>query len=440
MRGCPNVTPSDSIDRQDRLRSVLSGILVFGIAALLFVSIFVIKPTMPDRIALLTGPEDSAYHDLGVRYADDLQRRGLEVEVITTKGALDNVRQLADGRKAVAFAESAVDWEKEAGIKVSSVVALGSVGFEPSWLFYRSSLPISRVSDLANRIVLTEGRGTSSHHVAEVLIEKNDLAGQIQLQSIDREQSLDRLIESLTVGHVDAILVTGHPSSARVNALLHADGVNLLSFDRADAYVAQVPGIASLAAPEGIFDLAHNIPRQDSRLLAKTTCLIAHKEIHPAVIPMLLVTAENIRQSEIKFPSATAFPNSKHLALPLHQASRRYFKQGEVGLSKYLPYKVTRFLNHLGLFVIPLLTGVIVLVKIIPVCLKIWTGFRIKRLFKQLETVEKKHAAGDDSSALLAELDRISGCQPEKKSRCIRGDRHRRLLPRRPRRDRSAEP
>ena len=392
--------------KSERLKLTGATAAILVIAALLVVSLVFIKPAAPDRITLLTGPENSAYHDLGIRYAEDLRQRGLDVEVVITDGARDNVLQIIDGKDAIAFAPSAVDWKSEVGSDDSSLVALGSVGVEPVWLFHRSALSIARLSELVGRNVVTESQGAASLHIAEILIEKNGLVGQIELQPIGNEVSREELIQSLKSGAIDAIFITGHPGSPRVRALLHAD-LQFMSFDRAEAYAAQIPGITSLRAPEGMFDLGRNVPAKESLLLSKTTCLVADRKLHSAVVPLLLITAEDVRQSEMEFPALAAFPNSDHVTLPLHPAARRYFQQGEVGLSKYLPYRVTRFINHFGLFVLPLLTVAVVLLKAVPTCLKIWSNLRLKRMFKQLEAIEKRHAAGEETSALLVDLSQV---------------------------------
>ena len=396
------------IDHRQRLRTAIFRVSAAGIAILVAVSLVAIKPAVPDRIVLFTGPENSAYHDLGHRYAEDLRNRGLEVEVVVTEGALDNVRRIVEGSNAVAFAPAAMDWEDEAGVDISSIVAVGSVGFEPLWLFFRSDLSIVRVSDLSGKKVLTGGPGTVSHHVARKLLEKNGLIDQVQIQPALGQEKVDKLIELLAAKNIDAIFATGSPDSPLLRGLLHADGVQFMSFDRADAYSAQIPGISTLVAPEGVFDFARNVPQRDAKLLADTTCLIAHRKLHPAVAPMLLATVENTRHHTTELSKHVVFPSGAYVTLPLHSAARRYFSQGEVGLSKYLPYKVTRLVNHLGFLVLPLLTASVLLLKVCPVCLKMWSSFRIRRMFKRLETVEKRHAAGDDASILLAELDQIA--------------------------------
>ena len=55
---------------------------------------------------------------------------------------------------------------------------------------------------------------------------------------------------------------------------------------------------------------------------------------------------------------------------------------------------MTRYLHHVGFLVLPLAVLVLLLLKFVPLCLKIWTNFWLKRAFKRLAVVEKGHAAG----------------------------------------------
>lgn len=93
--------------------------------------------------------------------------------------------------------------------------------------------------------------------------------------------------------------------------------------------------------------------------------------------------------------------------MPLSRAATRFYDHGETGLARHLPYQVTRWLNHLGLVVLPLLTVVFLLLKTVPTALRLWGQLRLVGFLKQLEAVEKAHAAGGDRSVLLADLDRI---------------------------------
>jgi hypothetical protein len=185
------------------------------------------------------------------------------------------------------------------------------------------------------------------------------------------------------------------------------DGVSVLSFERADAYQALDPGIAKLVAPEGIFDLARNIPTEDLALLAAATNLVTLDNLYPGVVPLMLKAAAAIHSQESIVTAGESFPSATTVSLPLHRSADRYYDQGEKGLSKILPYKVTRWLNHLGFVVLPLLTLAVILIKIIPATLKIWSNIQLVGLLRRLEAVEKADAAGGDREQLLADLDLI---------------------------------
>lgn len=365
-----------------------------------------LHPTVPDKIQLLTGASSSAYFELGNRYAEDLRRRGLNVEVVVTGGALDNARLLTTNKNAIGFSPSLIDWNEVLDGESQQLVGLASIGLEPIWLFCRSDLSVQRIPDLTGKTVATEGVGSASDHIAKRLIARNQLNEQITLQTIEAPTA-PNLLKKFRDGSVDAVVLSGSSTSPLIKAMLESDGVSLMPMERATAYAKLVPGITEIAAPEGVFNLARNIPSSDAKMLANTTCLIANKEVAPAVVPMLLVTAENVRHQNQHFTSQERFPSSDHLTLPVAWSASRYFRQGQVGLSKYLPYQVTRFINQLGFLVLPTLTVAVLMLKIAPMAVKSWGGFQLRRHFRVLEAVEKKRAAGDSRAELLSDLERL---------------------------------
>ena len=49
--------------------------------------------------------------------------------------------------------------------------------------------------------------------------------------------------------------------------------------------------------------------------------------------------------------------------------------------------------------------GVVAWAKLVTTGVRAWSGFKLKRMFKTLEAVEKGHAAGRDCAKLLGDLD-----------------------------------
>lgn len=387
--------------RRIRLRLVLA-----AVAAVIVVILILVRPAMPRQILLFTDSQDSAWFALGQRFADDLRRRGLEVDLVATEGTLDNVRRLNETPNAVALAPATVNqWEESDGTDWH-LAALGSIGFEPVWLFVRSDTGIRRLPDLKGRRIITEGEGTTGEHVAQELLQINDLTDEVQLESITGLTAA-QFSEQMASESVDAGLICGDADSPLVQAALALDGVEPLSFERAAAYAGLIPGVTQVVAPEGALDLARNIPSEDLQLLATTTCLIAHEDLHPAVVPLLLKTAENVREKRTAFSTDATFPGTQNLTLPLDPAARRYFSQGESGLLNKLPYRANRILSHFGLFVLPLLVVVAAGLKLVPAALQKWFQLRLQGWLKELAAVEKRHAGAHDREELMERLNRI---------------------------------
>ena len=396
-----------SITKEDHLWRLSRTATIVVIAIVLLVSVVILKPAAPDRITLLTGPEGSGYHELGKRYAVYLGDRGLEAEVQITDGGFDNVKRLIAGADdAVAFAPSNIEHVVGDSIDTSHLVSLGSVAYEPLWLFYRSELEIRKIPDLAGLRVAAGAKGTVVNYVATFLFELNGISDQVEIQPSEG-QTPRTIAQALVDGQIDAAFVIGGAATSAIRDLLDAEDLGVLSFERADAYQALDPGITKLVAPQGIFDLANNIPPEDLVLLSATTNLVTLDSFYPGAVPLLLRAASDAHDRQRISTASESFPSAQNVSLPLKPAARRYYDQGEKGLSKFLPYKVTRWLNHLGFVVLPLLALAVVLVKIVPLILKIWISIKLTGFFKRLEEVEKSQATGGDRPTLLAELDAL---------------------------------
>ena len=101
-------------------------------------------------------------------------------------------------------------------------VALGSVGIEPFWLFYRSELEIDRVTDLAGLTLTTEGTGTTSYQVANLLVDQVGLADRLDIVPLT-DQTTARSIQGFDSGTIDALFLSGQADSHVVQSLLKSD-------------------------------------------------------------------------------------------------------------------------------------------------------------------------------------------------------------------------
>jgi TRAP-type uncharacterized transport system substrate-binding protein len=399
--------PNDeSVHREDRVHKIFTRTTIGIIVAVFILVSLIFKPGAPNEVVLLTGPEGSSYHALGRQYERVLERSGMTARVVETAGGLDNIRRIAAGSNdTVAFAPSNTERAAE-NLDVSHLESLGSVSYEPLWVFYRDGLEMENIRDLAGMKLATGSRGSVANFLARKILEANDIGDQVTHvdADLDDPQSVTDLAYQ---GPFDVVFITGSHESPIIAALIATDQFELMSIERADAYAARSPGLVKLVAPQGVFDLADNVPSEDSQLLSTTTTLVADKDLHPAIVPFMLRAASEIHGGEFMFGNHGAFPNRLDISLPLAPAAARYYDQGESGISKAFPYRIARWINYLGLVVIPLLVVAVFVVKVLPVVLKAWVTIRLSRLYKQLEAVEKADAARRPRTELLTMLQEI---------------------------------
>jgi hypothetical protein len=121
------------------------------IAAFWFAARYV-RPAPPDTFVMSTGAQGGAYNLFGQRYREILARDGVHIELRASAGSIENRERLADPSADVeaAFMQSGVATPEAA----PGLVSLGSIYYEPLWIFYRSPNEIT-LSDEARRYFKT---------------------------------------------------------------------------------------------------------------------------------------------------------------------------------------------------------------------------------------------------------------------------------------------
>src|SRR5215212_1928027 len=94
--------PSSSIRSGRGLAVALVALALVG--AGVWMALTVGNPFPPDALTMATGPEGSAYPELGTRYREILKRAGIDLRVIKTEGGVENLARLRDRAAGVKIA------------------------------------------------------------------------------------------------------------------------------------------------------------------------------------------------------------------------------------------------------------------------------------------------------------------------------------------------
>jgi TRAP transporter TAXI family solute receptor len=383
---------------------------IFGPAAFFTVLGFIVayqfvQPAPPKQVVIATGMKEGAYYAYGKSYSEILARDGITLEVLSTAGSAENIKLLEaeTGGADVAFVQGGTGMLATA----DDLVSLGSLYLEPLWLFYRANNSVDQISDLKGMRIAVGKKDSGTGLLAMQLLELNGLAS---VPDLLISEGGNKAAEMLLEGEVDAaFFVTSHRSSV-VKMLLESEQVRLLSFDRVEAYTTRYRFLREVRLPEGVIDFEKNIPSRDIILLAPAAQLVAREGFHPALIDLLLQTAEGIHGPGGLFEEPDEFPSTKYLDFPLDKEARRFYESGPPFLRRHLPFWAATLVDRLKIMLLPLLVLLLPFFKLMPPIYRWRVRSRIYRWYSELEGVDPR-LQKDDIAGLadeyLAKLDKI---------------------------------
>lgn len=394
--------------KHGQLRTWLERIGLFGPAVLLTAAAFAVayhfvQPAPPRHIVMATGSKDRVYYYYGRMYRELMAREGIEVTLLETAGATANIDLLSRGEADVGFVQSGT--RSDDGN--TDLRSLASLYFEPIWVFVRRDLPIARLADLKGRRVAVDAEGSGTRMLALQLLADIGLDGaKVGISPLGGAEAE----AALRQGSLDAAFFIVPGNAALVRELFIAPDIRLLPVDRAAAFRLQHRFLSLLTLPRGAIDLAADVPRADTVLLAPAANLVVREEFHPALAELLLIEARKIHGYPGIFEEAGEFPSRKYLEYPIAEPAQRFFDAGPSFLQRYLPFWAANLIDRLKIMLLPLIALAYPLFKIIPPTYDWRMRSRIDRWYKELQAIEHGLEAGatrDELAHSLTALDAL---------------------------------
>lgn len=382
-------------------------------ALLLALAYHLLDPAPPRRVVLATGVEQSAYAEFGQRYARWLRQHGIEVVLRSTEGAAENLQLLrdADAGVDIAFVQGGADDRRPAGEADDGLVSLGSLGFEPVWLFYREDAarrllrgaPLTSLAQLPGWRLNIGTAGSGVPNLMRRLIEANriDPATLTLLH-----QSQTPAVVDFLDGRLDALVFATAPESPMVQMLLQTPGVRLFDFAQAEAYSRRFAFISPVTLPRGVVDLARDLPAADVRLVAPTVALVARRDTHPALVQLFVQAAQAVHGEAGWFQRRGDFPSAGHTEQPLAAEAQRFYASGAPWLQRFLPFWLANLIDRMWVVLVSIVAILIPLSRVVPPLYQLRVRSRIFRWYGQLRRLEAE-AGQRPAAELLQALDDI---------------------------------
>jgi TRAP-type uncharacterized transport system substrate-binding protein len=363
-----------------------------------------VEPAPPDRLVMATGAPDGAYAAYARRYRDILARNGIELELRQTAGSVENLDLLGerDTDIEVAFVQGGPDAVPDpAGLQ-----SLGGVFLEPLWVLVRAEPMPSRLDQLAGMRLAVGGEGSGTRALATRLLAAS---GVHEGNATFIPATGPAAAAALAASEVDAVMLVRAASGGLVEQIANLPGVRLMSFAQAPAYAQLFRSIETVILHEGAIDLAMNRPDDDTLLPAAAANLVVREDLHPALKGLLLAAAREVHAPADLFSAPGRFPSPHGTVLPLAPEARRFYNNGPPLLQRWLPFWAANFVDRTAVMLIPLITLLLPLSRLLPPLVTWRIQSRVYRWYARLADIEAKVRVDDGQSLseAQAELGRI---------------------------------
>ena len=366
------------------LRRHWLAVALLGAAALILGAAGALLRTMPpSTITMATGSEGGTYHEVGKFYRNILAQSGVELQLVPTDGAVENLALLRDPHSdvSVALVQGGNARQGDADL----VESLGTLFYEPLWLFYRRELHPLDIDSLHGRKVSIGPHGSGTHALALDLLRRSGADRQAaELLALGTQATEEKLLN----GEIDVAMMMVSWDSPVVKRLLADERVELASFRHADAYVALFPYLSKVILPAGVVDLAKKRPPEDIVLVAPKASLIVRKDYYTAIQYLLLNTAVQIHSGPGIFQRAGQFPAAEAIDIPLSDEALQFYKSGRPFLDNLLPYWMAALIGRLLVLAIPVIGVLYPLMRFTPAVYGWAMRRKIARIYGELRFLE----------------------------------------------------
>jgi len=376
--------------------AILLALLGFGLAYQF------VDPAPPSELTFSAGQKGGAYYAYAERYRDYLSQRGISVKILESSGTLDNIKRLNQGFADMAFVQSGI-----AKPENSSLQSLGSMYYEPLWIFLRggadSPKHVNFLHDLQGRSIAVGIEGSGTRALAVQLLKDNGIDEHTAtFVSLSSAQAAEALIKD----SLDAVFIVSAASNEAVQMLQKRDDVHLMNITRVEAYTRRMDSLSSIKLPQGVLNLELNLPASDMQMLASTATLLVSERMHPALQGLVMQAASAIHAEKSLFSTAGTFPTALYSGMPLSETAQHYYKSGAPFLQRFLPFWAATMLDRLKVMLLPFVALLLPLFKVMPPLYRWRIRSRIYRWYEELSEIDLK-LTNDFKPSLLSDLNRI---------------------------------
>ncbi|OWF66534.1 hypothetical protein B6A14_00690 [Polynucleobacter hirudinilacicola] len=363
----------------------------------IFLLLHFMKPLPPSEIRISRGQPNSSLEVEALNFQKFLEKEGVKVELVPSKGTLDSLELLRQKKVDVALTQSGLPISGSEGL-----VSLGSVGYQSFWYFYTG--PEFHGTDifqlLKDKRIYVNQPGSGTRFMVDSLLK---ISGHLDKPQFTMVENLSpkAAVDALKAKQVDGLFLIAGYDSLNIKALLADSNINILSFPIADALNLQLKGVDIVTLPMGAFSLSPLVPKKNTKMVAVATTIIAEKTLHPDIQYLLLEASREMNQlNEVVFDYPGGFPAFTEKGIPRSDVAEKFYEKGPPSLKHQLPHWLASFLDIAWFTLVAMFAIIYPLVQLIPGYRKTIFEMHASHLYTELFDLNREC----DNAKSLAEI------------------------------------
>ena len=370
--------------------------------------IYVVRPLPPRTLTMATGQAHSTSDVVGHRYKEFFRKHGVDLKLVPTNGAEENLALLQAGKIDAIFAQGGLTLPEG----VDHFRSLGSVVYQPLWLFHYHADKVSPDLNtfLAGKKTSINIHGSSTRALVEPVLQAHgvDLNAPNFLPLSTAES-----VAAFKNHKIDALFLVGAMASQNIQEVTQYPGVQLFNFNLATAYAKRFQYLDPVALPAGTFNLHPVVPANDVQMIATTLDILVPEKMHPALQLLFMEATTDFERKRVTYFSPGKFPIYMDTRIPESDVAARYFKEGSPFLWGYAPFWVASLFDEVWFYLLAIGAIVIPLIGFLPSYRKTHAVLSIESCYDELRLIENelvllRESAAAVSPTLLGRIDRLN--------------------------------
>lgn len=287
-------------------------------------------------INLATGQPDSTHHLWGLELGNILNSNNSSIRItaVETGGALDNIRQLRDGKTELAVTRNDLAYHAYNGAsmfkndEVDEITGIAALYPEAIICIVNNNVGINSIADLEGKIVAVGTPGSETETFAQIILAAHGLTYEnMEVEFLSHHESIARLENR----YIDAVFLIEETPSPSVAEIIEEQALKIISLE--DNVIEFLLNEYPYFIPHTIKTGTHTSQYGNIKTLAVKSILAVRADMDSQVVYQLtrvLFQETDKLENDRLLNSLTLESAKEGMSIPLHPGAKKYYKNRKI--------------------------------------------------------------------------------------------------------------